>query len=119
MEVDELYPGTAVQRLNAVHARVKSLTAADLSGEWESVRKRVLWAGGLRDLSSARPGAGYTGHSFNDWNHCDLTTMLGSVAHEENNGAVKGMCPSRTSSGPGSRSRRSPSSGPAAAGAPA
>ena len=91
MPVDAMYPGTAVERLNSVHARVKSLTTADLSGEWESVRKRILWAGGLRDLSSARPGAGYTGHSFNDWNHCDLTTMLGSVAHEENKGAVKGM----------------------------
>ena len=36
-----------------------------------------LDSGGLKDLSGARPGAGYTGHSFNDFNHCDLTTMLG------------------------------------------
>jgi cytochrome c oxidase assembly protein subunit 15 len=49
---------------------VRSLGPADLTGEWESVRKRLLWAGGLRDLdesSGVRPGEGYTGHAFNDW----------------------------------------------------
>ena len=88
---DEEYPGTAVERMLAVRARVRSLGPADLTGEWESVRKRLLWAGGLRDLASARPGAGYTGHSFNDWNHVDLTAMRGAVANEENRGAVQGM----------------------------
>ena len=41
------------------------------------VNPTFLDSGGLKDLSGARPGAGYTGHSFNDFNHCDLTTMLG------------------------------------------
>ena len=39
----------------------------------------ILWAGGLKDIRNAPPGYGYTGHSFNDYNHCDLTTMNGEV----------------------------------------
>lgn len=31
------------------------------------------------------------GHSFNDYNHCDLTTMLGEFASNENNGQVNGI----------------------------
>lgn len=89
--VDEEYPGTAVRRLRAVHYRVAQLSEEELSGEWEEVRQRLLWAGGLRNLKSARPGEGYTGHSFNDFNHCDLTTMVGSVASNENRGQVEGI----------------------------
>ena len=37
------------------------------------------------------PGQGYTGHSFNDFNHCDLTAMAGDVAHNENEGKVSGI----------------------------
>ena len=29
-------------------------------------------------------GQGYTGHAFNDSNHCDATTMLGEVSHNLN-----------------------------------
>ena len=83
--VDAQYPGTAVARMHAARARAR---AATLSGEWEDVRRRVLAAGGLRDLPTARPGAGYTGHSFNDFNHCDLTCMAGAVASNENQGQV-------------------------------
>ena len=86
-EVDKAYPGTAVARMRAARARA---TAANLNGDWESVRRQVLLAGGLRDLPNARPGSGYTGHSFNDWNHCDLTAMLGEVSANTNNGQVKG-----------------------------
>lgn len=89
---DQEYPGTAVQRLKAVHERV-SLIAADgtLNGPWEEVRRRILWAGGLRDLPDAVPGQGYTGHSFNDWNHVDLTTMNDETADNLNDGSVKGI----------------------------
>ena len=45
MEFDAEYPGTAVQRLNSVHERVKSLTPAQLNGDWSSVRRKLLWAG--------------------------------------------------------------------------
>lgn len=46
---DTEYPGTAVQRLNAVHERVKVISAdGSLNGRWEEVRRRILWAGGLR-----------------------------------------------------------------------
>ena len=135
MEFDKEYPGTAVQRLNSVHERVKSLTPEQLSGDWQTVRRKLLWAGvtdslfilqmllafsfllgeipnillywsignffwqrlfvhchyfyvllwigGLKDLNGARPGSGYTGHSFNDFNHCDLTTMLGAYQIEQ------------------------------------
>jgi hypothetical protein len=92
MPVDPEYPGTAVERLNAVHARVAELARGDdLNGRWEDVRRKLLWAGGLKDLPDAIPGQGYTGHSFNDYNHVDLTTMLDRVSDNENNGAVKGI----------------------------
>mmetsp|Transcript_7682 Transcript_7682/g.18741 ORF Transcript_7682/g.18741 Transcript_7682/m.18741 type:complete len:233 (+) Transcript_7682:507-1205(+) len=91
LEVDQEYPGTAVKRMNACMERAKSLDKKDLNQEWEDVRRKILWAGGLKDLPNARPGYGYTGHSFNDWNHCDLTTMLGDVSHNENKGEVSGI----------------------------
>jgi len=91
LEVDPEYPGTSVKRLRAIHERVKTLSTADLSGDWEEVRRKLLWAGGLKDLPSSRPGQGYTGHSFNDDNHCDLTPMLGEVAHNENQGNIRGI----------------------------
>mmetsp|Transcript_34658 Transcript_34658/g.136591 ORF Transcript_34658/g.136591 Transcript_34658/m.136591 type:complete len:256 (-) Transcript_34658:1629-2396(-) len=89
--VDEEYPGTATVRLRSVHERIEQLSQQDLSGSWDEVRRKLLWAGGLRDLPDARPGAGYTGHSFNDYNHCDLTTMRDDEADNENEGRVEGM----------------------------
>ena len=70
--------------------RVKSLTPTDLSSDWgSSTRLKLLWCAGLKDLRSASPGQGYTGHSFNDWNHVDATCMLPSFQSETNsNGAV-------------------------------
>jgi hypothetical protein len=91
MTVDREYPGTAVERMRNVRARVASLTSADLDGPWEDVRRRILWAGGLKDLPNAVPGQGYTGHSFNDYNHVDLTCMLDQVSDNQNDGAVKGI----------------------------
>lgn len=89
--IDPVYPGTAVTRLQNVQKRVKSLTSEELSQDWETVRRSILWAGGLRDLPHARPGKGYTGHSFNDFNHCDLTTMRGDEADNNNEGRVEGI----------------------------
>merc|ERR1719353_2883592 len=89
--VDSQYPGTAVQRMLNIRERVKSLKPEQLSADWAEVRRSILWAGGLRDLPSAMPGQGYTGHSFNDFNHCDLTAMAGDVAHNENEGKVSGI----------------------------
>jgi hypothetical protein len=92
--VDPIYPGTAVTRMLASRARVASLhPATDLSQDWSSVtRPKILWAAGLKDLRSARPGQGYTGHSFNDWNHVDATTMLAEVSTSTNaDGAVEGI----------------------------
>ena len=45
MEIDAEYPGTAVQRLRSVHARVAQLTRAQLDADWPSVRRTLLWAG--------------------------------------------------------------------------
>ena len=45
MEFDKEYPGTAVERLNNVHKRVKTLTPAQLNGDWSTVRRNLLWAG--------------------------------------------------------------------------
>ena len=63
----------------------------DSSLAWEQQRKMILQAGGLKDLQSAVPGQGYTGHSFNDFNHVDLTPMLLDVSHNENEGRVAGI----------------------------
>lgn len=37
------------------------------------------------------PGQGYTGHSFNDFNHVDLTAMAAEISHSENEGRVAGI----------------------------
>ena len=89
--IDSDFPGTAVQRMLNIRDRVKNLKPEQLSGDWMEVRRMILWAGGLRDLPDALPGQGYTGHSFNDFNHCDLTAMAGDVAHNENEGKVAGI----------------------------
>jgi hypothetical protein len=57
--IDPLYPGTAVERLQNVHRRVAGLVQTDppvLNGPWDEVRRKILWAGGLRDLPNAIPG---------------------------------------------------------------
>jgi len=91
MSVDPEYPGTAVARMMAARARVSELSHEDLNGQWDDVRRRILWAGGLRDINNAVPGQGYTGHSFNDFNHVDLTCMLDEVSDNKNDGSVKGI----------------------------
>ena len=53
---DPEYPGTAIERMKNVRTRVATLSKEDLSGEWEVVRRKLLWAGGLRDLPDAIPG---------------------------------------------------------------
>ena len=90
-QFDPEYPGTAVERMMNARARVKELTHEDLNGQWDDVRRRILWAGGLRDLPDAIPGQGYTGHSFNDFNHVDLTCMIDGASDNENDGSVKGI----------------------------
>eukprot|EP00913_Durusdinium_trenchii_P026806 g25145.t1 len=92
--VDLEYPGTSVERLRNIQARVKSLSVEDLSKDWEEVRRTILWAGDVpthQDLPHSQPGQGYTGHSFNDDNHCDLTPMLGDVAHNLHGGEIRGI----------------------------
>ncbi|CAJ1942624.1 unnamed protein product [Cylindrotheca closterium] len=88
---DPEYPGTAVERMMNARSRVKELTTEDLNGDWDNVRRRILWAGGLKDLPDAIPGQGYTGHSFNDFNHVDLTCMADETSDNENDGSVKGI----------------------------
>jgi hypothetical protein len=57
MLVDAKYPGTALERLRNVHLRVAELAQTNaLNGPWDEVRRKLLWAGGLRDLPNARPG---------------------------------------------------------------
>ncbi|OLQ05935.1 Clathrin heavy chain 1 [Symbiodinium microadriaticum] len=73
-EVDPAFPGTSLQRLRSCHLRLLSLAHEDLCADWEDVRRRLLWAGGMKDLP-ARRGQITTAHAFNDDNHCDLTAM--------------------------------------------
>ena len=111
MSFDPDYPGTAVERMYNVRARVKELTQDDLNSDWEDVRRKILWAGGLRDLPDSRPGQGYTGHSFNDFNHVDLTCMAEQVSDNENDGSVKGIAMGNRL-GPGIRIASLPELGP-------
>eukprot|EP00438_Fugacium_kawagutii_P030728 Skav209838 [mRNA] locus=scaffold2703:273246:297320:- [translate_table: standard] len=64
----------------AVDSYLKSEDATDYLEVIQEVRRRLLWAGGLRDLPDVPPGQGCTAHSFNDDTHCDLTAMLGCLA---------------------------------------
>jgi len=85
VERDPAWPGTSVARLRAITERVLSLSQDELDGPWPEARRRLLWAGGLKDMRS-------TSHAFNDWNHCDLTPMADQVQDESNaDGAVAGI----------------------------
>lgn len=91
MMVDAEYPGTAVARMLHARERARSLTPQNLSVSWPDTRKQILWAAGLKDLQNVPPGRGYTGHSFNDWNHVDATCMIPINFNNENNGRVAGI----------------------------
>jgi hypothetical protein len=108
---DPVYPGTSNTRLNNVHKRVAQLTVDDLKADWEEVRRKLLWAGGLRDLPNAVPGMGYTGHAFNDYNHVDLTPMLDKVSDNQNDGSIVEIARGNML-GPGIRIASDPSLGP-------
>ena len=63
--IDPDYPGTAVERLQNVHRRIADLVQTDppvLNGPWDAVRRKLLWAGGLRDLPNAAPGQVHSVH---------------------------------------------------------
>jgi hypothetical protein len=90
-QVDEQYPGTAVERMLASRERARSIAAAELNKDWPDVRVAVLSACGLRDLRNVPPGQGNTSHCFADFNHCDCTTMLGEVSMNQNHGQVQGI----------------------------
>jgi hypothetical protein len=68
-------------------------------------------AGGLRDLRDVPPGAGNTSHCFNDYNHCDCTTMLGEVSDSTNDGQVAGIARGNLL-GPGIRTASDETLGP-------
>ena len=92
LELDPDYPGTAVERMQAVRQRAASLTPSELSRDWSSsVRPRLLWAAGMRDLRDAAPGQGYTGHAFNDAIHVDATAMRDEESDALNDGRVRGI----------------------------
>jgi len=91
MGSDSAYPGTATSRMLEGRARAASLSEDELSGDWESVRGKLLWAAGLKDLRDVPPGRGNTAHCFNDFNHVDATTMRMEDADNENGGRVAGM----------------------------
>ncbi len=111
MTYDKEYPGTAVARMMAVRGRVGELSKDDLNGPWEDVRRKLLWAGGLRDLSTSIPGQGYTGHAFNDYNHVDLTCMAEKVSDNQNDGSVREIAVGNLL-GPGIRIASLPELGP-------
>ena len=88
---NDMYPGTATSRMLEGRARAASLSEDELSKDWESVRGKLLWAAGLKDLRDVPPGRGNTAHCFNDFNHVDATTMRMEDADNENGGRVAGM----------------------------
>jgi len=75
--------GTATARLEAARDRARSL--GQLTGDWEGVRKQLLFAAGLADI----PGT--TSHCFDDFNHVSATTMLDLTQDNKHDGGVKGM----------------------------
>lgn len=88
--IDPDFPGTAVERMLNIRKRVEELAQGnDLDQSWHDVRRKILWAGGLKDLPDAKPGKGYTGHSFNDFNHVDLTAMI--PMDSQNDGEIDGI----------------------------
>ena len=87
-DVDAEYPGTAVSRMQASRAHARALSHEALSGEWESVRKRLLAAAGLKDLPHLKPGKGNTSHAFNNYNHCDAVALLTEVYTNANGAAA-------------------------------
>lgn len=91
---DGQYPGTAVERMMNVRERVRQLAeTGELNGQpWDEIRRHVLWAGGLQDLTNVRPGKGYTGHSFNDFNHVDLTCMM-ELDNTHDGRSIPGIAP--------------------------
>mmetsp|Transcript_112307 Transcript_112307/g.322864 ORF Transcript_112307/g.322864 Transcript_112307/m.322864 type:complete len:266 (+) Transcript_112307:69-866(+) len=91
VEVDPQYPGTAVERLRSVLARVRALGSLD--GPWPEVRSQLLAAGGLKEDYS-------TSHAFNDDNHCDLTTMLPEVSYNSNSDGAVAQISRRNQLGP-------------------
>ena len=85
------YADLAERRRWSAQLLASRLNASDLSGSWDAVRPLLLGACGLKDLRRARPGAGYTGHCFADWNHVDCCTMALDAADAENGGKVAGI----------------------------
>ena len=45
--IDQMYPGTAVTRMKASRERAK-FKAAKPNWDWEGVRRKILWAAGLK-----------------------------------------------------------------------
>mmetsp|Transcript_21901 Transcript_21901/g.28352 ORF Transcript_21901/g.28352 Transcript_21901/m.28352 type:complete len:276 (-) Transcript_21901:148-975(-) len=90
---DPDYPGTAVERMMNARERVRTLEMEKkfVGSSWDDIRRDILWAGGMKDLPNSIPGQGYTGHSFNDYNHVDLTCLLDQMSDNENDGKVKGI----------------------------
>ena len=85
------YPGTAEGRRLAGMERAKGLTREQLDAPWSEVRRNLLWAAGLKDMTDVPPGMGNTGHCFADFNHCDATTMDDGSTFNENDGSVRGI----------------------------
>lgn len=86
-QIGSSLPGTATERLNAARDRARSLDGK-LIGDFAGIRKQLLWAAGLADISE---GEGRTSHCFSDWNHVAATTMQQAEIHNKHNGSVKGM----------------------------
>ena len=72
----EKYSGTALARMITCRQRASSLSFSEVTDQWSIVRKRLLWAAGLKDISFQDGYThGVTTHGFNDWNHVDVTCM--------------------------------------------
>lgn len=89
---DAGYENTAETRRWSAQLLASRLNASDLSGDWDAVvRPLLLGACGLKDLRRHRPGEGFTGHCFADWNHVDCCAMALEAADAENGYRVAGI----------------------------
>jgi hypothetical protein len=105
-DFDPLYPGTAVKRMLAIRERVKSLTEQQLNGDWPSVRRHLLWAGGLKDFKGKSNGVGNTERAFSDFNHCDLVAVKEDFVGADSVATSRGMHIATTSSDMSAASER-------------
>lgn len=78
------YDGTSSKRLQTIHRNLNKIPDESLIDNWETIRVKLLQAGGLKNVFE-------TQHILNDFNHCDITPMKKKTFEHINQNKVKGI----------------------------